>query len=604
MDGLELFELFDVFQTQEPAHESKTDGDENEESLFDEVFEELVELGRQKEQEAVTSYLQREERILTLAREKVKRKMGSFKEGSELFSEVKHAKLQEGDCAVISYVRKVITKKVLEPAAEKLVQIVSARNTTEGLETSEPFLRFSELFGPDVELSFQLSHVEAAIIRDVAYSQKRPEKEVAVKVTIDGKSAVVCLNKPLSSKRRGGEFYLRRDVNKQTVLVGDLEYLAPYVLTPVVDKIISQRFGNFSSSEGMEDNMVFWAAKGYLMERLNSCELDGILYAEARFLATYPEISGFIKREMPYKEVSLYCPEEMKTKVRTLDEGYLGLFTPFCKSVPRIRFRSRWDSLQENMYVFLFRMLYRDWHIEENEKVRQEHPEHIARAFETKKNIPEKYLQAMMKSEFNDYFGYVEIDEDCDLNAVLEITEEFKSISRAYFNDLAMKDVALRFRKLGKHRASGLFYPYFNCICVDLRMPESMMHEYFHMLDYNFGELSRTYSFSKVYERYAYLLKKTASELKEDDPAKGILYGNSKYNLDYYLNLSEVFARCGEIYMRHEKGLYNSLSGAVVGIEYPVWDKELMAIIKEYYDKFFETHIYKKEREGKADLAA
>ncbi|KGK86554.1 hypothetical protein [Clostridium sp. HMP27] len=49
-----------------------------------------------------------------------------------------------------------------------------------------------------------------------------------------------------------------------------------------------------------------------------------------------------------------------------------------------------------------------------------------ALTYETKRNIPTKTLGKMKENKFLKWFGYVEIDEQCDLNKIIQLEEEFE----------------------------------------------------------------------------------------------------------------------------------------------------------------------------------
>ena len=200
-----------------------------------------------------------------------------------------------------------------------------------------------------------------------------------------------------------------------------------------------------------------------------------------------------------------------------------------------------------------------------------------ARSFQTKKNIPKKILLAMQKSRFNEVFGEVEFDQDTDLDKMKEIENNFFYLNKILFHENDLKSYALRFRKLGNHNAAGLYYPTEKCMCIDLDAPNSFVHEFMHLLDNKYGRLSRKHSFYNVRECYTKLLENT-EECK---------YLKGKYNLKYYLTPTEIFARCGEIYVHRIKHIENSSLVSSEGFAYPE-DAELENKIKEYFDNFFE----------------
>ena len=204
---------------------------------------------------------------------------------------------------------------------------------------------------------------------------------------------------------------------------------------------------------------------------------------------------------------------------------------------------------------------------------------HTARVFEDKKNIPEKTVAKMRDSKFNDYFGYIEFDESVDLSLVDEIYKEFCAVNARFFGGYANDSVMLRFRLLGRHHALGLYFPTLKCLCVDVRSPSSFIHEYMHMWDHEHGELSRKFEFIKIRERYESLLRK---KMDENKAFAGSLKG--KYDLKYYLTPTEVFARCGEIYFSRIYGVRNSLVDDVKSEVYPT-DNILESLIKDYFDE-------------------
>ena len=218
----------------------------------------------------------------------------------------------------------------------------------------------------------------------------------------------------------------------------------------------------------------------------------------------------------------------------------------------------------------------------EEEKHRNELKRIVARAYQTKKNIPKHVVHKMKSSELNTYFGFIEFDEDVDLNLVDSITEEFKKLNQNIFNGYISKNVALRFRKLGKHHATGLYYPSIDTMVVDFRHPTSFIHEYFHTLDDMLGDLSMKCEFDQVALQYQQLL--ISSVEKEREEGKEILPKKGKYNLNYFLRKCEIFARCGEIHLFRNLHIVSSLlkPEETHYFAYPD-DKILNSMIGEYY---------------------
>ncbi len=206
----------------------------------------------------------------------------------------------------------------------------------------------------------------------------------------------------------------------------------------------------------------------------------------------------------------------------------------------------------------------------------------VARAYTTKRNIPQHILTEMKTSVFNKYFDFVEFDADIDKNSVNDIAEEFEKLNHRYFNDFKCKDTTFRIRKLGRHKAYGLYYIYLKTLVVDLRHPDSFVHEYFHAIDDNLGNLSQKFAFYKIVDRYSYLLSKTIKESEKN--GKQILSNSGKYSLNYYLQRCEIFARCGEIYLFRLLHVESSLlkHPDTQSFAYPN-DDELNTLIYDYY---------------------
>ena len=219
----------------------------------------------------------------------------------------------------------------------------------------------------------------------------------------------------------------------------------------------------------------------------------------------------------------------------------------------------------------------------ERQYARQMSGDH-ARSFETKKNIPQKYLKSMAKSRFNQYFGYVELDEDCDLELVPVLEKEYEALVHVVGLPV-FEYVVIRFRKLGQHHASELYYPSIKCLCVDPRYPDSMAHGVGHMIDYELGHISEMTGFIEVYDRYEYLLRSFLQDTK-DEALKKQLKGSGKFNLSYYLQPTEVFARCFELYLVRVRKVDNSLCEPESGFAYPE-DEDLERKYTEYFDELF-----------------
>lgn len=214
-----------------------------------------------------------------------------------------------------------------------------------------------------------------------------------------------------------------------------------------------------------------------------------------------------------------------------------------------------------------------------------------AASYQDKKTTNKKYLEAAEGSILTKYFTKIEIDTDVDLKLFKEYERQI-----AYFYELfgiEINGLVLRLRKLGKHKAAGLFFPHANCLCVDIKNPSSFVHEFFHAIDYNKGsEYVRCHSyggFKHIHRLYTKRLDEAVRKMDSGNPLKVRLFGNSKYNIDYYKDPYEVFARCGEIYFHELYGDKYSISNELLNesIFYPVNDDEMVGEIKMFFDNLF-----------------
>lgn len=162
----------------------------------------------------------------------------------------------------------------------------------------------------------------------------------------------------------------------------------------------------------------------------------------------------------------------------------------------------------------------------------------VATALQTKKNISGKILKAMEETKFlNNGFSYVEFDNQTDLEKISYLEEEWLEI-KPKLTKLNVQP-KLRFRKLGKHNATGLYSPRHNTICIDIRNVKAMIHEVGHLIDFNLGteNISMSDDFKPILKSY----REQVALLPSDS------YVLKKKN--YYLTPTEVFARAYELFM-------------------------------------------------------
>lgn len=230
---------------------------------------------------------------------------------------------------------------------------------------------------------------------------------------------------------------------------------------------------------------------------------------------------------------------------------------------------------------------------------------HTATVYMTKQNIPCKILHAMKSSPLNRYFDFVEFDASVDLESIPAITQEFILINQKFFSDTKYSKKCIRFRKLGRHKAAGLYFPVLGTLAVDIRSPESLIHELFHLIDDLLGNLSCDYAFSKIATRYQSCLVQTIQQ----DEANGILHvkKTGKYNLNYYLKRTEIFARCGEIYLIRIKKIKTSLLKQESNLDFAYPNDALLNnMIDSYYSTLLATlkdrQVENEEEKSEKDL--
>ena len=212
-----------------------------------------------------------------------------------------------------------------------------------------------------------------------------------------------------------------------------------------------------------------------------------------------------------------------------------------------------------------------------------------ARAFETKRNIPDKILDVMKSNEFLKDFTFVELDELTDIAKFRVIESEYLKLRiQLDFDNLFNKDLLpeLRFRRLGKHNALGIYFSAFRCICVDIKSPTSFLHEVGHYIDLtaNGKKLSSQFDFLKLHRAYTKQLDLNISKLDVGDRTA------FKKKRNYYHTFTEVFARSFELYLGKIKNLNSSLLKSNEDFMpqrgYPELNDDLEIAITNYFDGF------------------
>lgn len=212
-----------------------------------------------------------------------------------------------------------------------------------------------------------------------------------------------------------------------------------------------------------------------------------------------------------------------------------------------------------------------------------------SKSFQTKKRIRQATQEKMQNNAFLSHYGFVEIDNDVPLAVFTQWEQGFLQLI-AQLNIPKASNHSLRFRRLGKQKATGVYYPSFNATVLDLDSPDSYAHELGHQLDYTLAKNTTTCSeelaFRPILDGYKHLIAKEIDALPLEDPFRTQWEGRGKYNRHYYLQSTEIFARSFELYLQ-AKGMVSPLLQA--DLTSPVYPKDTSyrERITHYFDALF-----------------
>lgn len=564
--------------------------------LDEEMFEELFDGISEDATEELSGYLQRAKQILSLAREK-KRQSAHRPAASDFFKifkgNIKEKRKRSLNC-LTSYLLQEVAKKIVRPQLLELADIIRNNPSEASYGQVMDGLR-KLLMEEDLELGFGLTELERAVI----YSFTKMDMSSSVSVSMISKSGdrtCLTLNGAIPPKKRDRvrvwKNKKKRVQDNEKAKATDFNGLAEGVLYRTLDQIFQARCMELSKEEKNED-VVYRCMWERARKHMASCMTeDGILLI-SEYAADVQFLELLNEHGMKYMIIPAVG---ITNEMRVLRRHCLAELAPFLTSLPRFWYSYASEDSEDSMYRWtlqdtyteLFCLLFEECRYTAEKERFQNEVKHTARVFQTKKNIPEKCIKVMEASVLNDTFGYVELDEECDLMLFKEIEKEFTALKTLCFGaEQSYKNVAIRFRKLGRHRAAGLYFPTLHCLCVDIHSPSSLCHEYLHMFDHESGELSEKYSFMEIRMKYEDILREAIKKMPEEDDTKKHLLGKSQYNLQYYLQPTEIFARCGEMYFSCIHQIHNSLLVPKYGFAYPKENEELMKMIDIYYTKLF-----------------
>ena len=181
-------------------------------------------------------------------------------------------------------------------------------------------------------------------------------------------------------------------------------------------------------------------------------------------------------------------------------------------------------------------------------------PAQRARTFQRKKLKTRKVLSLELHSPMRQFFtGGVEYDACTPPEHIERFTTEFHAFTRLLGVPQAWgRGVELKFRRLGRHRADGLYYPDQSVLVLDASSSSSFAHEFGHLIDYRSPEgrgplrpcstVSLLDGFSSFHEMFLSRMKDVASQ----DSRLGS--GRGRLSWDYLASRPECFARAFEQY--------------------------------------------------------
>ena len=196
-----------------------------------------------------------------------------------------------------------------------------------------------------------------------------------------------------------------------------------------------------------------------------------------------------------------------------------------------------------------------------------------AAVFQTKKHITKEKLALMESSKLLDRYSFVEIDNDIDNDTYRFIEEAIDKFPWVLPDNM----VELRFRKLGNYKAAGLWFPYINNLCVDIRDVSSFVHEYGHAIDYLLSDSTTPLSLQNGFVDIRTRVFNEYQELKLE-------------KMHYYGAPTEIFARSFEAYVYNKAYLTNLLKlrseADFVGEYAPFANEQFFGeVIEPYFDK-------------------
>lgn len=188
--------------------------------------------------------------------------------------------------------------------------------------------------------------------------------------------------------------------------------------------------------------------------------------------------------------------------------------------------------------------------VEYNHSMNREYARETGKTISTFRTDKKYQDEALNKSTLFNKMGFRKVEIDTQkYNGEVFNYEEFSKVEQDFLAVLdklpkAKAQPELKFRRLGKHKAWGIYSPALNILAVDVRHTESFIHEYGHYLDFKHGDevYSEMPTFLPIIKAY----EEKLTELAEDSKYAQKLTAK---RMSYYLIPTEIFARAFELWV-------------------------------------------------------
>lgn len=206
-----------------------------------------------------------------------------------------------------------------------------------------------------------------------------------------------------------------------------------------------------------------------------------------------------------------------------------------------------------------------------------------ASAWQDKLHPDKVHQELAANTRLNSTFTKVEIDNDVSPEEFADFEQSWMRAQEKLPKIPKDRQPTLRIRKLGRHRANGIYFPHVNTVCIDVKTSEATVHEMGHYYDIAVKDnASLNSEFSSIVSDYSKNLKmpegSATSSSKYDDPA-------------YYGTPTEVFARGFEMYSAEKLGVNGRVLKKERFDEFafgPFKDPELKERAFRFFEKTFE----------------